>query len=86
MAVLGVPKGSVGVIGGTEVFALFLDKYDIFYLSQVPAVRLPGGQTGISRSARENSRRSADAPRAKTGQQQLLGAEKAVALVERYRP
>ena len=44
MAVLGVPKGSVGVIGGTEVFALFLDKYDIFHLSQVPAVRLPGGR------------------------------------------
>ena len=44
MAVLGVPTGSVGVIGGTEVFALFLDKYDVFYLSRVSVVRLPGGR------------------------------------------
>jgi hypothetical protein len=26
------------------VFALFLDRYDIFFLSRVPAVRLPGGR------------------------------------------
>ena len=32
MAVLGMPEGSIGVIGGAEVFGLFLDRYDVFYL------------------------------------------------------
>src|SRR5215813_230264 len=44
MAVLGVPEGSIGVIGGTDVFGFFLDRYDVFYLSRAPAVRLPGGR------------------------------------------
>ena len=44
MAVLGTPDGSIGVIGGTEVFGIFLDRYDIFYLSRAPGVRLPGGR------------------------------------------
>jgi dihydrofolate reductase len=41
---VGAPDGSVGVIGGTDVFGLFLDRYDVFHLSRVPHVRLPGGR------------------------------------------
>lgn len=44
MAVLGVADGSVAVIGGTEVFGLFLDRYDAFHLSRAPDVLLPGGR------------------------------------------
>src|SRR5450755_1020026 len=44
MAVLGTADGRVGVIGGTDVFGLFLDRYDVFYLSRAPDVRLPGGR------------------------------------------
>lgn len=44
LAVLGAPGGSVGVIGGTDVFGMFLDRYDFFHLSRVPDVRLPGGR------------------------------------------
>ena len=45
LAALGVLDGSsVGVIGGTGVFGMFLDRYDIFYLSRAPGVRLPGGR------------------------------------------
>jgi len=44
MFALGLPNGSIGVIGGTQVFGLFLARYDIFYLSRAPAVRLPGGR------------------------------------------
>jgi hypothetical protein len=29
MAVLGTPDGSAGVIGGTDVFGMFLDRYDV---------------------------------------------------------
>lgn len=41
--VAGVDRGTVAAIGGTSVFDMFLDRYDTFYLSQAPHVRLPGG-------------------------------------------
>ncbi len=44
MAALGAADGSVGVIGGTDVFGFFLDRYDLFHLSRAPSVRLPGGR------------------------------------------
>jgi dihydrofolate reductase len=44
LAVLETPDGIVGVIGGTEVFGIFLDRYDVFHLSRAPDVRLPGGR------------------------------------------
>jgi dihydrofolate reductase len=44
LAALGAPDGSVGVIGGTEVFGMFLDRCDFFHLSRAPGVRLPGGR------------------------------------------
>ena len=44
LAVLGEPNDRIGVIGGTEVFGIFLDRYDIFFLSRAPGVHLPGGR------------------------------------------
>jgi dihydrofolate reductase len=44
LAALGTPAGAVGVIGGTEVFGMFLDRYEVFHLSRAPGVRLPGGR------------------------------------------
>jgi dihydrofolate reductase len=41
---LGAPCRSAGIIGGTEVFGMFLDRYDVFYLSRASDVRLPGGR------------------------------------------
>jgi dihydrofolate reductase len=40
----GVRSGTVAVIGGPEVFGMFLDRYDTFWLSQAPKVRLPDGE------------------------------------------
>jgi len=40
----GVRSGTVAIIGGPEVFAMFMDRYDTFWLSQAPRVRLPGGE------------------------------------------
>jgi dihydrofolate reductase len=39
----GIHLGTVAIIGGPEVFAMFLDRYDTFWLSQAPHVQLPGG-------------------------------------------
>ena len=41
---LGVRDAKLGVVGGTGVFGLFLDRYDEFHLSRGPRVRLPGGR------------------------------------------
>jgi dihydrofolate reductase len=44
-AALGVENGTVAIIGGTDVFGLFLDiGYDAFHLSRADKVRLPGGR------------------------------------------
>jgi dihydrofolate reductase len=40
----GVRSGTVAIIGGPEVFGMFLDRYDTFWLSQAPKVRLPDGE------------------------------------------
>lgn len=37
-------SGTVAIIGGPAVFAMFMDRYDTFWLSQAPRVRLPDGE------------------------------------------
>jgi len=41
---LGVAAGIVAVIGGTEVFGLFLPFYDAFHLSRAARAKIPGGR------------------------------------------
>lgn len=40
---LGVPDGTLAIIGGPEVFGMFLPRYDAFHLSRRAGLRLPGG-------------------------------------------
>ncbi len=40
----GVHSGTAAVIGGPDVFGMFMDRYDTFWLSQAPRARLPGGE------------------------------------------
>jgi hypothetical protein len=40
----GITAGSVAIIGGPAIFGMFLDRYDTFWLSQAPLVRLPDGE------------------------------------------
>lgn len=44
VAAVGIPVRRIGVIGGTDVFALFLDRFDAFHLTHAPNVWLPGGR------------------------------------------
>jgi len=41
---LDVGTGPIAVIGGTEVFSLFLQLYDVFHLSRATRAKIPGGQ------------------------------------------
>jgi dihydrofolate reductase len=40
---LGVADGAIAVIGGPEVFSMFLPLYTAFHLSRAAHVRIPGG-------------------------------------------
>lgn len=41
---LGVPNARIAIIGGTDVFGLFLPLYDEFHLTTAAGVHLPGGR------------------------------------------
>jgi dihydrofolate reductase len=45
---LGTNDGIVAVIGGTEVFSLFLPQYEAFHLSRAANARIRGGQPVFS--------------------------------------
>jgi dihydrofolate reductase len=40
----GVTDGTIAIIGGTEVFSMFLPNYTRFHLSRAPHARIPGGR------------------------------------------
>ena len=44
IAAVDAPPGTVAVIGGPEVFSMFLPLYDAFYLSRAPHAEIPGGR------------------------------------------
>jgi hypothetical protein len=39
----GVDHGTIAIIGGPGVFGMFMDRYDTFWLSQAPRVRIGDG-------------------------------------------
>jgi dihydrofolate reductase len=41
---LGAGDGSIAIIGGTQVFGLFLPRYDAFHLTRAENARIPGGR------------------------------------------
>ena len=43
-AVAGIEAGTVAIIGGPAVYGMFLDRYDVFWLSQAPNVHVSDGQ------------------------------------------
>jgi dihydrofolate reductase len=43
LARLGVRDGTIAVIGGRDVFSLFLPLYDAFHLSHATKAKIPGG-------------------------------------------
>jgi dihydrofolate reductase len=80
---LGAPDGMLAVIGGTEVYDLFLTiGFDRFHLSHAPRVRLPGGrpvfpEVGAGRTPEEVLASHGLKP----GPQQVFDAELGVTMV-----
>ncbi len=42
-----VTFGTAAIIGGPSVFDMFMDRYDVFWLSQAHQVNIPGGIGGF---------------------------------------
>ena len=85
LAVLGVPNASLGVIGGTEVFGVFLNLYNVFYLSHAPGVRLPGGRPVFPDVPRRSPEDVLKQHGLKRDPPQLLDAKNGVTVVRWHR-
>jgi hypothetical protein len=44
---VGVTAGTAAIIGGPEVFEMFMDRYDVFWLSQAHHLTIPDGTSGF---------------------------------------
>jgi hypothetical protein len=81
LAALGMPEGRVGVIGGPDVFGMFLDRYDFFHLSRAPEVRLPGGRPVFPEVPMRTPEEVLADHGLDRGQRQMLDPAKGVAVV-----
>jgi dihydrofolate reductase len=73
-AALRVPDGSLAVIGGTDVFGLFLPDYDVFHLTRAPDVSLPGGRPVFPQVPQQSPEQVLASHGLKPGQPQVLDA------------
>ena len=76
----GVQSGSVAVIGGPVVFGLFMDRYDTFWLSQAPKVRIAGGDGCFPGVPERTPQQILAAHGLKAGEPQLLDAAENVSV------
>ena len=74
----GVRSGTVAIIGGPNVFGMFLDRYDTFWLSQAPKVRLPDGEPVFSGVPRQTPQEILSHHGLKSGESQVLDATNGV--------
>ncbi len=78
---LGVPGDDIAIIGGTDIFGLFLPRYAAFHLTRAAGVRLPGGLPifpGVPQATPETLLAAAGL---KPGPVQMLDAGRQVSLV-----
>jgi hypothetical protein len=81
LAALGAPNGIVGVLGGTDVFWLFLDRLDVFHVSRAPDVRLPGGRPIFPEVPRRTPEEVLSSHGLHPGQRQVLDPKHGLAVV-----
>ena len=76
----GVDAGTVAVIGGPGVFGMFMDRYDEFWLSVAPHVRLPGGEPCFPGVPARTPQQILAAHGLRAGQPQMLDAPNEVSV------
>jgi dihydrofolate reductase len=70
----GAVGGTIAIIGGPDVFGMFLDRYDTFWLSQAPRVRIPDGQGCFPGVPAQSPQQILAAHGMKAGNAQILDA------------
>jgi dihydrofolate reductase len=68
----GVHSGTIAIIGGPSVFDMFMDRYDTFWLSQAPTVKLPDGEPVFSGVPRQTPQQVLASHGLTSGESQLL--------------
>jgi dihydrofolate reductase len=81
----GVPDGSLAVIGGTDVFGMFLPDYDVFHLTRAPGVSLPGGRPVFPRVPQRSPEEVLASHGLAPGPPQVLDAASGVSVVSWHR-
>ena len=76
----GVRSGTVAIIGGPDVFGMFMDRYDTFWLSQAPHVRLPDGEPCFPGVPARSPQAILAAHGLKAGEAQILDAANEVSV------
>ena len=71
---VGINSGAVAIIGGPGVFDMFMDRYDTFWLSQAPHVRLPDGEPCFPGVPARSPQQVLAAHGLKAGEPQMLDA------------
>lgn len=82
----GVTDGTVAIIGGPSVFGMFLDRYDTFWLSLAPHVRLPGGEPCFPGVPAQSPQQVLAAHGLRAGESQMLDAAHDVSVTPWRRP
>src|SRR3984893_16621356 len=70
----GIRSGTVAIIGGPYVFGMFMDRYDTFWLSQAPGVRLPVGEPCFAGVPQQSPQDILAAHGLRAGEAQILDA------------
>src|ERR1700743_3260072 len=76
----GVRSGLTAIIGGPAVFEMFMDRYDTFWLSQAPKVKLPGGDGCFPGLPAQTPQQILGAHGLKAGSPQMLDAAENVSV------
>lgn len=74
----GVHAGTIAIIGGPGVFDMFMDRYDTFWLSLAPRVRLPGGEAVFTGVPRRSPQEILAAHGLKAGESKTLDVEEGI--------
>jgi dihydrofolate reductase len=81
----GVRSGTVAIIGGPDVFDMFMDRYDTFWLSQASQVRLPDGEPVFSGVPRRTPQDILAQHGLTPGESKILDAESGVTVTPWHR-